>query len=153
MNQRIWRWFNNGDARDALIGGGDFFLRDHTWGCHDTLLVLSQLFEWATTNNNGAASAKAFTEALDLLTTADRTGEAFRLVLCYLLVSDASHESLAIDMEHVIRSLAELARRHADALSKDAEQRALILDVASRLPRLADMLNLHIKATTDATVA
>ena len=153
MNQKIWHWFNNGDARNALIGGGDFFLRDYTWGCHDTLLVLSQLFEWAIKNNKGAVSAKAFTEALDLLTAADRTSDAFRLVLVYLLVSEDRHESLPIDMDHVMRSLAELACLHADALSKDAEQRALVLDVATRLPRLADMLSLHIKSTSDANIA
>jgi hypothetical protein len=153
INQQIWRWFGYGNARDALVGDGDYFLRDHTWGCHDTLLVLNQLFEWAATDDNRPVSAKAFVEALDFLTSANRTNDAFRLVLCYILVSEDRHESLPIDMEHVISSLAELARRHADALSKDAQQRALVLDVATRLPRLADILALHITSTSGGNVA
>jgi len=153
INQQIWLWFNNGNARDALIGNGDYFLRDHTWGCHDRVLVINQLFDWATTTNSGSVAAAAFTAALELLTSTERTNDAFDLVHCYIVLSDDRHESLPIDMEHVACSLADAARDHAATLSKDAQQRDLILLVAARLPRLADMLGLHITATSYANVA
>ena len=153
MNPQLHRWFDQGHAKDAIIGDGEFFCRCHTWGDHDTILVLGQLLGWTTTNNKCPDAAKAFIGALEFLASTNRTDNAFRLVLSYIIISEDRDESLPIDMEHVCRSLAELARRHADDLSTNAQQRALVLDVATRLPRLADMLSLHIKATSDANVA
>ena len=153
MNPKLYRWFDEGHARDALIGDGEFFCRCHTWGDHDTILVFGQLLDWATTNNKYPNAAKAFSEALDFLASANRTDNAFRLVLSYIIISEDSEQSLPIDMEHVCRSLAELARRQAPALSSETQLRDLVLHVAARLPRLADILDLHIKEIPDANVA
>lgn len=47
MNNMIFLWFNNGLLKEALIGKGKFFIRDHTYrDKHDVILIISQMIEW-----------------------------------------------------------------------------------------------------------
>ena len=145
MNRKMWCWFDEGRALDVLVGDGEFFTPDHTWrDHHDTTLVLGQLAHWAETKNKQADSENAFVEALKLFASSNRTIEAFRLVLSYLVILDESDERLLIDMEQVIHILADLAFRQAPLLATDTEIRQTVLDVSTRLPRLAKRLGLPV---------
>jgi len=116
------------------------------------LLVMGQLFGWAVSENKSLDSATAFSEAVELLATTNRLSDAFHLVMAYLLVSEDRRETLPVNWEHVVGSLAAVATRNAGVLSQDTEQRNLIVNVAARLPNLADMLGLQTMSTSpDAT--
>jgi hypothetical protein len=153
MNQQLYRWFHDGHAREALVGEGDFFCRCHTWGDHDTVLVLGQLFGWAAVNARESEAANAFIDALECHASTNRIAQAFRLVLTYFILARDSHEPLPIDMDRTHRILADLVRRQASLLSTDPQLRDLVLDVATRLPSLGDTLGLHIQGTSDTNVA
>lgn len=68
-NPRLWRAFDEGHVEAALRGEGAYFLRSHTWGDHDLLLVLGELDDWSVARGaNERASTgirNAFQEELD----------------------------------------------------------------------------------------
>lgn len=46
------KMFEKGLFEKALLGGDDFYIRDYTWGEHDSLLVFYHLFAWLKANEN-----------------------------------------------------------------------------------------------------
>ena len=94
-NERIWSWFDQGDAVSAILGVGDFRIHSHTWRSqHDDLLVLRELCGWADDRDRWPDARAAVAQAISESPTSDA---ALGLVWAAFLVGDDLHEQLVTE--------------------------------------------------------
>lgn len=100
LNLRIVSWIESGRLAAALIGEGDYFLKDHTWrNQHDRLLLINVLFQWAKTGDLFKRASEALSDALDSLDV-DSQKEIIRDTLtAYRICSKDTGVFLNIDFD------------------------------------------------------
>jgi len=92
MNERIAKWFQNGDFYQALVGKDGYFVMDHTYrNHHDVLLVIHTMIEWAFNTNNIDSCTANFSAALSRICKEDPlTG--LDIINCYLIATEGKRK-------------------------------------------------------------
>jgi hypothetical protein len=109
MNAQITRWFDEGHAKEAILGGEPFFVPETTFrDRHDRVLVLDQLLLWAVERGRATEARSAILDALKAAAAdADHWG-AYDLVWSYLLVIKDHETVVALDSAEILAVLDEL---------------------------------------------
>ncbi len=103
MNTRVVRWFESGNATNALLGRGPYFVAETTYrDQHDRLLVLDQLLRWADPRDRLDTAGHAFMEALRTTVADSDITAAYDLVWSYLLVRKDHEVGLPLNRDDVI---------------------------------------------------
>jgi len=68
---KMYYLFNDGDFKTVFSGKDGFFIKDRTWGTHDTQLVFLHLFKWLNDGNNGESNISKIKDALENIITMD----------------------------------------------------------------------------------
>lgn len=120
INRKMWAWFEQGRASQALRGQGDFFVANNTYrDRHDDGLVLSQLSDWVAASGSATHASSALSEALEAHLEAGRAERVVGLVWAYMVASQYQEMSFALDLGRVreILAAAELVEDAPSALA------------------------------------
>jgi|GEM_PF-4562014 hypothetical protein len=52
IKERVFRLFDSGEFRKAIVGDEDFFFKDDLWGDHDSTSIFLWLFDWLKEQGN-----------------------------------------------------------------------------------------------------
>ena len=146
-NPRIQRWLERGNATEALLGRGGYFVRDHDWVTeHDRILVANQLLLWAYPDHT-AEAADALNGAVKTLVDEGNLHEVVDLIWSYVLVAEDDHRPLPIDRTLFDSALDRAGMAHLErtpeahvhkvkqrllALSADGDERPSSRDIERR---------------------
>jgi hypothetical protein len=132
INPQIRRWLDSGNATEALLGRGDYFIRDHHWiDEHARILVASQLLQWAFPDHVEEA-AMAVHRAVSALLDDNALSEAVDLIWSYVLVAEDRHVRLPVDLALLDGALDRAGMAHIPDAPEDR-----VFTVKQRLDALA----------------
>lgn len=136
INERLFRWFEQGKVKDALLGKGDFFIPDHTYRSHhDSLLIINQLFQWVDSKEKKRLVNKVFYEVVDFLLE-ENAKEAFRLILTYCIVKNRKDVFL-LDELPLIAKTKSMIDANAREITSNDQLRAIVMSIEKYLPQVS----------------
>ena len=150
-NNIIQNWFENGKIKEALLGKGKYLLRDNTWGRHDTLLVISQLEDWATTRVKKSLAREEFLGAIDSLSAEQKPLSVFRLFYVYFIIKNSRQSVLFFSDETVlINKIKYMVFQHSKDIAENnvrdslGELRSTVIHLAKYVPDIYNVGNAPI---------
>jgi len=134
MDTRILSWLEQGYLLETLLGEGEFFIRDHTWGDHDYLLVMGTIRQWIKPERV-EETGNTFLAAIKLHCAHSRIAEAISLYDSYQTAFDKI-SPLKVRLEEVELAIADGIRNASHLLARDEVLRNRCLDFLNRYPHL-----------------
>jgi hypothetical protein len=133
-NPTIREWLEGGHMREALEGQGEYFLADPTYRqCHNVLLVVQEILDWAQDTRLVSECGREFTVAVNAIAVANPV-RALDTLLAYAIASRDVKTRLPVDFNLVDKTLAVGVRQ--GAIKDIVQVRRLGQQVHKRLPVL-----------------
>jgi hypothetical protein len=118
VNPTVRGWLDRGNAAEALLGRGDYFLRTHDYGDHDRVLVANQLLGWAFPDHLDDAAGAVDGAVTTLLDAGDLDG-AVDVIWSYVLVAEDQGRRLPVDHDLLDRALDRAGMAHLERTPED----------------------------------
>lgn len=132
-NERIKRWFEDGQVREAFLGEGKFRIPDVTYrDTHDRILVMTQLFKWAQQSNSKEVTKKFTNTIRDFLLY--HFAEAIDVILCYFIVKQDGYTLVDVDFQGLKNDIVSAINSNGTAISSDEVLRSQIIGISKYLP-------------------
>ena len=130
VNERLWRWFDNGHAVEALLGREGHFIPSVTYReRHDDVLVLNQLASWADDRGRWDELVQAVDDAVRQAVADDDLRTGFGIAWAAIIVGDDTSNAM-FDPSAMLQVLDEAMR---DYEGSDPEVAAIAERVLPRL--------------------
>lgn len=152
MNEKYQYYFENGLAKQAILGEGNFYKPEITWYTeHDIGFVLDQFMKWAEMTRREEEAAKIIEETLPLFFEKQDLLFAVRSIWGLVLLRSQYNAgpSIPINMEKIGQVILKLCMEKPEVINQNDELRGLIEYICKYEPIIAKVLGVD---TTKLTI-
>lgn len=146
INDKIWKWFDEGNIVNVLIGRKDYFIPDVTFrDRHDLMLVIRQLLLWSKARNDEIHAASEFEKGIDVLIYTKNAEDVLTYLHSYFLVCASDNIALPINEKEILDKITQLINNNAINVVNKENIINIIISLTRLWPVLASNIGLDKK--------